>query len=41
MSRKQAIHLVSTNLFGIQDKIKNFRTKPRVTKARKDNKVRG
>ena len=40
MSIKQEIHLVSTNIFGIQDKIKNFR-KPRVTKARKDNKVRG
>ncbi len=40
MSRKQAIHLISTNSFGIQDKIKNFR-KPRVTKARKDIKVRG
>ena len=30
----------STDSFGIKTKIKNF-TKPRVTKARKDNKVRG
>ena len=32
MSRKQAIHLINTNAFGIKDKIKNFikpRTKPK------------
>jgi hypothetical protein len=32
MSRKQAIHLINTNAFGIKDKIKNFikpKTKPK------------
>ena len=33
-------HLVETDAFNIRTKIKNF-VKPRVTKARKDNKVRG
>jgi hypothetical protein len=41
MSRiKTYKHLVSTDAFNIKTKIKNF-VKPRVTKARKDNKVRG
>ncbi len=41
MSRiKTYKHLVSTDAFGIRTKIKDF-VKPRVTKARKDNKVRG
>ena len=41
MSRiKTYKHLVSTDAFGIRTKIKNF-VKPRVTKARKDTKVRG
>lgn len=41
MSRiKTYKHLVSTDAFGIRTKIKNF-VKTRVTKARKDNKVRG
>ena len=33
-------HLVETDVFNIRTKIKNF-VKPRVTKARKDTKVRG
>ena len=33
-------HLVETDVFNIKTKIKNF-VKPRLTKARKDNKVRG
>jgi len=33
-------HLMQTDVFGIRTKIKNF-VKPRLTKARKDNKVRG
>ena len=33
-------HLIQTDAFGIRTKIKNF-VKPRVTKARKDIKVRG
>ena len=33
-------HIITTDSFGVRTKIKNFR-KPRVTKARKDNKVRG
>lgn len=41
MSRiKTYKHLIATDAFGIRTKIKNF-TKPRVTKARKDTKVRG
>ena len=33
-------HLMQTDVFGIRTKIKNF-VKPRLTKARKGNKVRG
>ena len=33
-------HLIKTDVFGIKTKIKNF-VKPRLTKGRKDNKVRG
>lgn len=33
-------HMIQTDAFGIRTKIKNF-VKPRLTKARKDNKVRG
>ena len=41
MSRiKTYKHLIATDAFGIRTKIKNF-VKPRLTKARKDNKVRG
>lgn len=41
MSRiKTYKHLIATDAFGIRTKIKNF-IKPRVTKARKDTKVRG
>jgi hypothetical protein len=41
MSRiKTYKHLIQTDAFGIKTKIKNF-VKPRVTKARKDTKVRG
>jgi len=40
MRRKLYKHLIETDVFGIRTKIKNF-VKPRVTKARKDNKVRG
>jgi hypothetical protein len=41
MSRlKTYKHLIQTDAFGIRTKIKNF-VKPRVTKARKDTKVRG
>ena len=41
MSRlKTYKHLLQTDAFGIKTKIKNF-VKPRVTKARKDTKVRG
>ena len=41
MSRlKTYKHLIETDAFGIRTKIKNF-VKPRVTKARKDTKVRG
>ncbi len=41
MSRiKTYKHLVATDVFGIRTKIKNF-VKPRVTKARKGNKVTG
>ena len=41
MSRlKKYKHLIETDAFGIRTKIKNF-VKPRVTKARKGNKVRG
>jgi len=32
--------MIQTDAFGIRTKIKNF-VKPRLTKARKDNKVRG
>lgn len=40
MSRyKTYKHLISTDLFGIRTKIKNF-VKPRLTKANKDNKIR-
>ena len=31
-------HIIQTDVFGIRTKIKNF-VKPRVTKARKGNKV--
>jgi len=40
MRRKLYKHLVETDIFNTRTKIKNF-VKPRVTKARKDNKVRG
>ena len=40
MRRKLYKHLVETDVFNTRTKIKNF-VKPRVTKARKDNKVRG
>ena len=41
MSRiKTYKHLLKTDAFGIKTKINNF-VKPRVTKARKDTKVRG
>ena len=41
MSRiKTYKNLIATDAFGIRTKIKNF-VKPRVTKARKDTKVRG
>ena len=41
MSRiKTYKHLLQTDAFGIKTKIKNF-VKPRLTKARKDTKVRG
>jgi len=40
MRRKLYKHLIETDAFGIRTKIKNF-VKPRLTKARKDNKVRG
>ena len=41
MSRiKTYKHLLQTDAFGIKTKIKNF-VKPRVTKARKDTKVKG
>ncbi len=40
MRRKLYKHLIETDTFGIRTKIKNF-VKPRLTKARKDNKVRG
>ena len=41
MSRiKTYKHLIQTDAFGVKTKIKNF-VKPRVTKARKDTKVRG
>ena len=40
MRRKLYKHLVDTDVFNTRTKIKNF-VKPRVTKARKDNKVRG
>ncbi len=41
MSRKQTYqHLILTDVFKTRTKIKEFK-KPRVTKARKDNKVRG
>ncbi len=40
MRRKIYKHLVETDVFNTRTKIKNF-VKPRVTKARKDNKVRG
>ena len=41
MSRiKTYKHLIQTDAFGIKTKIKNF-VKPRVTKARKNTKVRG
>ena len=41
MSRiKTYKHLIQTDAFGIKTKIKNF-VKPRVTKARKDTKVKG
>ena len=41
MSRiKTYKHLIQTDAFGIKTKIKNF-VKQRVTKARKDTKVRG
>lgn len=33
-------HIIQTDIFGIRTKIKNF-VKPRVTKGRKGNKVRG
>lgn len=39
-SRKLYKHMESNDSFGIRTKIKNFR-KPRVTQARKDNKVIG
>ena len=40
MRRKLYKHLVETDIFNTRTKIKNF-VKPRVTKAHKDNKVRG
>jgi hypothetical protein len=40
MRRKLYKHLIETDVFGTRTKIKNF-VKPRLTKARKDNKVRG
>lgn len=41
MSRNKLYkHLMQTDAFGIRTKIKNF-VKPRLTKARKDSKVRG
>jgi len=40
MRRKLYKHLVETDIFNTRTKIKNF-VKPRVTKAYKDNKVRG
>mgnify|MGYP001174708666 FL=1 len=41
MSRRQTYqHLISTDVFKTRTKVKEFK-KPRVTKARKDNKVRG
>jgi len=34
MSRKNAIHLINANLFGIREKIKNFQKPKKTTKRR-------